>query len=69
MPRRKSAAAAEGAVVAGIKGLRILPPIVIARFGSSPSPMDNYDVTVPLGADGKPTSGSAPAIDEEEPTS
>jgi hypothetical protein len=42
---------------AGIKGLRILPPIVIARFGSSPSPMDNYDVNLPLGADGKPTSG------------
>ncbi len=57
MPRKKSAAAAEGNVLAGIKGLRILPPIVIARFGSSPSPMDNYDVNLPLGADGKPTSG------------
>lgn len=53
MPSRKLAAASS----AMIKSLRILPPIVIARFGSSPSAMDNYDVNLPLGADGKSTSG------------
>ena len=26
-----------------IKELRILPPLAIGRFGSSPEPMDNYD--------------------------
>jgi len=31
--------------------------MVIARFGSSPSPMDNYDVELPVGPDGKPTTG------------
>src|SRR2546423_1249839 len=32
--------------------LRILPPFAIARLGSSPSPMDNYQlaVTDPIGA-------------------
>ncbi len=36
-----------------IEELRILPPLAIARFGSAPTPMDNYDVVVdpeqPLG--------------------
>jgi len=36
-----------------IHELRILPPLAIARFGSAPTPMDNYDVVVdpdnPLG--------------------
>lgn len=36
-----------------IHELRILPPLVIARFGSAPTPMDNYDVLLdpanPLG--------------------
>jgi hypothetical protein len=29
--------------VTDIKALRILPPLAIARFGSSPDPMDNYE--------------------------
>ncbi len=35
-----------------IAEVRILPPLAIARFGSSPDPMDNYDlvVTHPVGA-------------------
>lgn len=35
-----------------IAEIRILPPLAIARFGSSPDPMDNYDlvVTHPVGA-------------------
>jgi hypothetical protein len=37
-----------------ITDLRILPPLAIARLGSSPEPLDNYDVVVdpdkPLGA-------------------
>ena len=36
-----------------IHELRILPPLAIARFGSAPTPMDNYDAVVdperPLG--------------------
>lgn len=28
-----------------IRELRILPPLVIARFGAAPTPMDNYDAT------------------------
>jgi hypothetical protein len=32
--------------VTDIKELRILPPLAIARFGSSPEPLDNYDVKV-----------------------
>lgn len=36
-----------------IEELRILPPLAIARFGSAPAPMDNYDAVVdpeqPLG--------------------
>ena len=30
-----------------IRGLRILPPLAIARLGSSPEPLENYDVRVP----------------------
>lgn len=30
-----------------IKEIRLLPSLAIARFGSSPEPMDNYDVVVP----------------------
>ena len=30
-----------------IVAIRILPPIVIARVGSSPSPMDNYELVIP----------------------
>ncbi len=30
-----------------ITELRILPPLAIARLGSSPEPLDNYDVVVP----------------------
>jgi len=30
-----------------IRALRILPPLAIARLGSSPQPLDNYDVRVP----------------------
>jgi hypothetical protein len=40
-----------------IRSIRILPPMVIARFGSSPSPMDNYNINLPIGADGKPGTG------------
>jgi hypothetical protein len=40
-----------------IKQIRILPPIVIARFGSSPTPMENYDLQLPLDDKGKPTTG------------
>ncbi|HSY48840.1 MAG TPA: hypothetical protein VLC46_08520 [Thermoanaerobaculia bacterium] len=29
-----------------IRGLRILPPLAIARLGSSPEPLENYDVRV-----------------------
>jgi len=32
--------------VTDIHDLHILPPLAIARFGSSPSPMDNYDVII-----------------------
>ena len=37
--------------IASIKELRILPPLVIGRFGSSPEPLENYriEVTDPLG--------------------
>lgn len=28
-----------------IRELRVLPPLAIARFGSAPTPMDNYDAT------------------------
>lgn len=38
-----------------IKQIRILPPIVIAQFGSSPTPMENYDLQLPLDDKGKPT--------------
>ena len=39
-----------------LRQLRVLPPIVIARFGSSPTPMENYELTLPVGKeDGKPT--------------
>ncbi|MGC2780633.1 MAG: hypothetical protein WA418_33855 [Bradyrhizobium sp.] len=38
-----------------IKLLRMLPAIVIARFGSSPTPMENYDLQLPLDDKGKPT--------------
>jgi hypothetical protein len=37
--------------VAKLTGLRLLPSLAIARFGSSPQPMDNYDLGEP-GADG-----------------
>jgi hypothetical protein len=30
-----------------IRALRILPPLAIARLGSSPQPLENYDVRVP----------------------
>lgn len=30
-----------------IKEIRILPSLAIARFGSSPEPMDNYDIVLP----------------------
>lgn len=30
-----------------IKRIRILPPMGIARFGSSPEPMENYELTLP----------------------
>ena len=30
--------------------IRLLPPMAIARFGSSPEPMDNYDIVTPPGA-------------------
>ena len=32
--------------VTDIKELRIFPPLAIARFGSSPEPLDNYEVKV-----------------------
>jgi len=32
--------------ITGIQALYILPPLVIARFGSSPSPMDNYETEI-----------------------
>jgi hypothetical protein len=32
--------------ITDVEELRILPPLAIARFGSSPDPMDNYDVVV-----------------------
>lgn len=35
-----------GPVVKDIKELLILPPLAVARFGSSPDPMDNYEVVV-----------------------
>jgi hypothetical protein len=38
-----------------IQQIRILPPIAIARFGSSPTPMENYDLQVPRDDNGKPT--------------
>jgi hypothetical protein len=34
-------------VASTIVDVRILPPLAIARFGSSADPMDNYDLTVP----------------------
>ena len=40
-----------------IVAIRILPPIVIARFGSSPSPMDNYELVIPKPSDGTPGTG------------
>ncbi|MDX0499567.1 hypothetical protein GOC68_25610 [Sinorhizobium medicae] len=33
--------------ISDIKEVRILPSLAIARFGSSPEPMDNYDVVLP----------------------
>src|ERR1700722_12683214 len=30
-----------------ITELRILPPLTIARLGSSPTPLDNYDLELP----------------------
>jgi len=33
--------------IADIKEIRLLPSLAIARFGSSPEPMDNYDVVLP----------------------
>lgn len=38
-----------------IQEIRIFPPIVIARFGSSPTPMENYDLQLPRDAKGQPT--------------
>ena len=38
-----------------ITKIRILPPMVIARFGSSPIPMENYDLEVMTDAAGNPT--------------
>ena len=32
-----------------VREVRILPPLAIARFGSSPEPMDNYELRVPAG--------------------
>ncbi len=53
MPASSGTAGAVREIVA----IRILPPIVIARFGSSPSPMDNYELRIPVGSDGKPGTG------------
>lgn len=36
---------------APVMEIRLLPPLVIGRFGSSPEPMENYDIGAP-GADG-----------------
>ena len=33
--------------ISDIKEIRLLPSLAIARFGSSPEPMDNYDVALP----------------------
>jgi hypothetical protein len=33
--------------ISDIKEIRLLPSLAIARFGSSPEPMDNYDVVLP----------------------
>ena len=33
--------------ITDIKEIRLLPPLAIARLGSSPEPMDNYDVQAP----------------------
>jgi hypothetical protein len=31
----------------GIKGIRIFPPLAVARLGSSPVPLENYDLKIP----------------------
>jgi hypothetical protein len=31
----------------GIKGIRIFPPLAVARLGSSPIPLENYDLKIP----------------------
>lgn len=31
----------------GIKDLRILPPLAVARLGSAPTPLQNYDLVIP----------------------
>lgn len=33
--------------ISDIKEIRLLPSLAVARFGSSPEPMDNYDVVLP----------------------
>jgi len=38
-----------------LERLCILPPMVIARFGSSPIPMEAYEVRIPVDGSGKPT--------------
>ena len=38
-----------------LRQLRILPPMAIARFGSSPVPMDNYELELPRDAAGAET--------------
>jgi hypothetical protein len=42
----------EGSVLSQLVEVRILPPLAIGRLGSSPEPMDNYDLVVanPVGA-------------------
>ena len=38
-----------------LEQLRILPPMVIARSGSSPTPIEAYDVCIPVDGSNKPT--------------
>lgn len=44
--------------IADIKEIRLLPSLAIARFGSSPEPMDNYDVVLPPHDPGNGQSGT-----------
>jgi hypothetical protein len=48
-----------------LEQLRILPPMVIARFGSSPTPMENFDVRIPRDQNGVPNTNYREVVPAE----